>query len=105
MMKLDESKLAKLSTASELFDMKYGKSGTEKREKFHEAAVSWYYGEILRNRRRELKLTQKDLADRVGVVRSYISRVENGASDIQMSNFFRIAEALGIQFTPTFSPI
>lgn len=102
MRKLDENKLARLHTASELLDKKYGEMGSESRTDFHEKSIAWYYGEILRDRRKELKITQQELAERVGTARSYIARVEKGETDIQISSFFRIAHALGIEFTPTF---
>ena len=102
MRKLDENKLAKLHTAGELLDNKYGESGTESRTVFHEKSIAWYYGEILRDRRKQLKITQQELAEKVGTARSYIARVEKGETDIQISSFFRIARALGIEFTPTF---
>lgn len=102
MRKLDENKLAKLHTAGELLDNKYGEAGTESRTVFHEKSIAWYYGEILRDRRKQLKITQQELAEKVGTARSYIARVEKGETDIQISSFFRIARALGIEFTPTF---
>ena len=102
MRKLDENKLAKLHTAGELLDNKYGEVGTDSRTAFHENSIAWYYGEILRDRRKELKITQQELAEKVGTARSYIARVEKGETDIQISSFFRIARALGIEFTPTF---
>lgn len=102
MRKLDEKKLAKLQTAGELLDEKYGEVGTESRTAFHEKSVTWYYGGILRDRRKQLKITQQELAEKVGTARSYIARVEKGETDIQISSFFRIARALGIEFTPTF---
>ena len=40
--------------------------------------------------------------EKVGTARSYIARVEKGETDIQISSFFRIARALGIEFIPTF---
>ena len=97
-MKLDEKKLAKLKTTNQLLDEKYGEHGTATREKFNENAMAWYYGDILRERRKELKLTQKQLAQKIGKEQSYIAR----EVDIQLSSFFRIARALGIEFTPTF---
>ncbi|WP_302591542.1 helix-turn-helix domain-containing protein [uncultured Muribaculum sp.] len=102
MRKLDENKLAKLHTAGELLDNKYEEVGTDSRTTFHEKSIAWYYGEILRDRRKELKITQQELAEKVGTARSYIARVEKGETDIQISSFFRIARALGIEFTPTF---
>lgn len=102
MIQLDEKKLAKLKTTNQLLDEKYGKHGTASRESFNERAMAWYYGDILRERRKELKLTQKQLAQKIGKEQSYIARVEKGEADIQLSSFFRIARALGIEFTPTF---
>ena len=58
------------------------------------------YGEILRDYRKELKITQQELAEKVGTARSYIARVEKGETDIQISSFFRIVRVLGIEFTP-----
>ena len=39
-----------------------------------------------------LNLTQEELADKIGAKKSYISRVENGKSDIQLSTLFRLFE-------------
>ena len=102
MKQFDEKKLAKLNTTNHFLDEKYGKHGTPSRDVFNEKGIAWYYGEILRERRKTLKLTQKQLAQKIGKEQSYIARVEKGEVDIQLSSFFRIAQALGIEFTPTF---
>ena len=102
MITLDPEKLAQLPTINDRLDEKYGKRGTPSRNKFDEEALAWFYGNMLKERRKELKLTQKQLAERLGSKQSYIARVENGKADIQMSTFFRIASLLGIQFVPTF---
>lgn len=102
MIKLDENKLAALTTTNQMLDEKYGKHGTPTREAFDEKSMAWFYGDILRNRRKALKLTQKQLGQKIGKEQSYIARVERGETDIQMSSFFRIARALNIEFTPVF---
>ena len=102
MIKLDSDKIAKLPTFNERLDEQYGKCGTPTREKFNEEALAWFYGNMLKERRKELKLTQKQVAEKLGREQSYIARVENGKADIQLSSFFRIASVLGIQFVPTF---
>jgi ribosome-binding protein aMBF1 (putative translation factor) len=66
MIQLDPAKLAKLHNTNEMLDRKYGKRGTVTRTAFEEKALSHYYGEILRERRKELKITQKELADKIG---------------------------------------
>lgn len=102
MRKINPEKLANLSTANAALDEKYGANGTSSREKFNEESIAWFYGNMLRERRKELNLTQKELAEKIGREQSYIARVENGKTDIQLSSFFRIAAVLGIQFIPTF---
>lgn len=64
-MKLDEKKLAKLKATNQQLNEKYGEHGTDTREKFNEKSMAWYYGDILRERRKELKLTQKQLAQKL----------------------------------------
>lgn len=73
-----------------------GAHGTAEREAFDAKARAWYYGEVLKERRKELGLTQKELADNVGCKRTYINRIEHGETDMQLSSFIRIADALGL---------
>lgn len=86
--------------AKDLLDKRYGKQGTEKREKFREDAFSYYFGEIIKNRRKELKMSQDQLADLVGKKRPYISRIENG-EDMRISNLMLIANALDLSIQLT----
>lgn len=102
MRKINEAKLAKLSTTNKMLDDKYGVHGTESRNEFDEQSLAWFYGNMLKERRKELKLTQKEVAEKLGRDQSYIARVEGGKADIQLSSFFRIASILGIQFVPSF---
>jgi len=60
--------------------------------------LNWYYGELLKDRRKELKLTQRELAERVGKKREYIALLEKGKTDMQLSTFFSISNALGLQW-------
>ncbi len=92
--------MGRLLNAKELIDKRYGKRGTESREKFREDAFSFYFGEIIKNRRKELKLSQNDLAKLVGKKRPYISRIENG-EDIRLSNFSLVANALNLSIQLT----
>lgn len=103
MIRLDEKEIAGLSTTNQMLDDKYGRHGTPMRDEFDEKSIAWFYGNMLRERRHELKMTQKELADRLGREQSYIARVERGKADIQLSSFFRIAAALGIRFIPSYT--
>lgn len=87
------------TNAETVLSAKYGERGTQSREDFQAKAKAWYYGEILREKRKELKMTQKQLAERIGRERTYINRIEQGETDIQLSTFIRIAEALGIDIS------
>ena len=94
MRKLDMNKVSQLPTANQMLDEKYGKHGTPERAEVDEEALAWFYGNLLRERRKELKWTQRELAEKLGREQSYIARIENGKSDIQISSFFRIAAVL-----------
>ena len=94
---LDPDKVAKLHSYDDLLNEKYGKQGTATRLAFEEKAMAHYYAEILRDRRKELKMTQKQLADSVGKKRSYIANIERGSVDMQISSFTVLAQALGIR--------
>ena len=87
--------MGKSISAKELIANRYGKEGTREREKFREDAFAYYFGEIIKSRRKELHMSQEDLADKVGKKRPYISRIENG-EDIRLSNFALLANALGL---------
>lgn len=94
--KTDFSQVQGLTSAEDELSAKYGTRGTQSREEFDAKAKAWYYGELLRDRRKALGLTQKELADMIGRERSYINRIEKGETDMQLSSFLRIAAALGI---------
>jgi len=77
----------------ELLDIKYGKTGTKARDKFEEKAQYFVISEMLKEGRKEANLTQQQLAEKVGTKKSYISRLENGKCDIQLSTLYRIFES------------
>ncbi|MBN2744538.1 helix-turn-helix protein [Breznakibacter xylanolyticus] len=81
--------------AKDLLAERYGKEGSESREKFREEAYSYYFGEIIRDRRKELNISQEQLAQAVGKKRPYISRIENG-EDVKISNLLLVANALNL---------
>jgi len=79
-------------TFDELLNIKYGKLGTSKRDEFEVKAKSFVVGEMIKEARKEAHLTQEALAKRTGTKKSYISRLENGKIDIQISTLFKIFE-------------
>ena len=76
----------------ELLEAKYGKIGTENRDNFEEKAQYFVISEMLKDARKEANMTQEQLAKKVGTKKSYISRLENGKCDIQLSTLYRIFE-------------
>ena len=85
----------KTMKAKDLLDERYGETGSESREKFREEAYFYYFGEIIRNRRKELNMSQEKLAEVIGKKRPYISRIENG-EDVKISNLLLVANALNL---------
>ena len=59
-------------------------------------ALSYYYGELIKEKRKEKHLTQQQLADQIGKERAYIAKIEQGKTDLQLSNFMQIINALGL---------
>jgi len=90
-------------TFDELLNIKYGKLGTLRRDEFESRAKAFVVGEMIKDARKEAHLTQDELAEKTGTKKSYISRVENGKIDIQISTLFKIfEEGLGKKIGLTF---
>lgn len=87
-----ETKSRNIKTFSEHLDKQYGKIGTEKRTEFEIKAKAFAIGELIREERKQAQLTQAQLAERIGAKKSFISRIENGHSDIQLSTLYKLIE-------------
>ena len=86
----------KLTSFADHLDKQYGKRGTPKREEFEEGFEAFKLGIMLQELHKGLGLTQEQLAEKCGTNKSYISRIENNASDIRLSTLMRIIrEGLG----------
>ncbi len=71
---------------------KYGKKGTIERDKFDSDSLAFRLGVMLKEARNEANLTQEQLAEKTGTKKSYISRIERGMSDIQISTYYKLIE-------------
>ncbi len=80
---------------SDILDAEFGKPGTPQRIEAEERAYAFYTGQIIEDARKKAKITQAELARRIGSNRSYISRVESGQTEPKVSTFYRIMNALG----------
>lgn len=79
-----------------VLDAKFGKEGTPERTKAEDDAYAFYASQILLDARKEAKVTQAELASRIGVNKSYISRIEKGITIPSVATFYRIVNALGL---------
>jgi HTH-type transcriptional regulator/antitoxin HipB len=85
-----------LTSWDDHLDKKYGKPGTESREKYEQEFEAFKIGVLIQEARKKQNLTQEQLAVKVGTTKNYISRIENNASDIRLSTLMRIInEGLG----------
>lgn len=84
-----------------VLDSLYGKEGTPERAQFEEKAYAFYTGSILRDARKEAKISQVELAERTQTTKSYISRIENGGIIPSVAVFYKMIAALGMEIKIT----
>ena len=99
MLKLGLDKLAGLKTFDDHLKEKYGDDNSLERKESEAKTKAWYYAEILKDERKRQNMTQKVLAEKIGKKREYISTLEKCDTDMQLSTFLRIADALGLRFS------
>ncbi len=71
--------------------------GSPEREEFRKEAYSYCVGQIISDARKQEKMTQSELAEKVGTNKTYISRIEKGVIEPGVGLFFRIIDALGLK--------
>lgn len=84
--------MGNLINFEDLLIEKYGEKGTPERDKFDTDSLAFRLGAMLKEARKEANLTQEELAEKTGTKKSYISRIERGLSDIQVSTFHKLIE-------------
>lgn len=84
-----------LSSLEEMIAEDFGPQGSVEREAFDRDTETFILAERLKEERLKAGLTQEQLAEKIGTKKSYISRLENGKADVQLSTLFRIFEGLG----------
>jgi HTH-type transcriptional regulator/antitoxin HipB len=90
-----DERIMNCTTLDELLDVQYGKVGTPERDEFDKETQAFCLAATLKEERLRAGLTQEQLAERIGTKKTYISRLENGKADVQLSTLFRIFEGLG----------
>jgi DNA-binding XRE family transcriptional regulator len=76
----------------ELIEREHGKIGSDSRNEYEVRAQMFIVSEMLKEARKEAKLTQEQLAEKAGTKKSYISKIENAKGNIQLSTLIRIFE-------------
>jgi DNA-binding XRE family transcriptional regulator len=79
-------------TFDELLEVEHGKIGTDSRNEYEEKSQLFILSEMLKEARKESKMTQEQLAEKAGTKKSYISKIENAKGNIQLSTLIRIFE-------------
>ncbi|MES2702642.1 MAG: helix-turn-helix transcriptional regulator [Bacteroidota bacterium] len=79
-----------LTSFEDHLDKQYGKRGTKEREDYEQEFEAFKLGVMIQEMREQNNMTQEQLAVRCGTTKSYISRIENNASDIRLSTLIRI---------------
>lgn len=89
---MDMEKYAGIRTFDQLIELEHGKIGTGSRSRYEEGAQTFIISEMLKSARKDANLTQEQLAEKAGTKKSYISKLENGKVNIQLSTLIRIFE-------------
>lgn len=79
-----------------LLDEELGKEGTPERKASIDKAWEEYNAQILLDARKNARLTQEELAKRIGAEKGYISKIERGLITPTVSTLYRIAAAMGL---------
>ena len=89
---MKKEEIRKAKTFDELLEIKYGKVGTPVRGEYEVKANYFVICEMLKDARKEANITKEQLAEKIGAKKSFISRIENGHSDIQLSTLYKLIE-------------
>ena len=84
----------KMMTFEQLKDEHIGEKGTPDRDKYEFDLKVELLGEAIKNIRKKRNLTQKQLAELVGVQKSQISRLEHNTKNVTISTILKIFRAL-----------
>lgn len=81
-----------IMTLEQFKEKHYGKIGTKKRDELEAGYENFKLGLLLHEARTEKGLTQEELAKKVGMTKSYISKIENNAKEVRISTLQKIVE-------------
>ena len=70
-------------------------------ETLRKEAKAFCLGQIIQENRKREKITQQELAQRVGKDKAHISKIENGIIDPSVGVFYKLIEAMGMKIEIT----
>jgi len=79
-------------TINDHLNQKHGYPGSHSRLKFNQKAEAYMVAELVKESRKKAHMTQEQLAKKLNVNRSYISKIERASTDIRISTLKRIIE-------------
>ena len=83
-------------TLDEIKDKHIGKVGTPHRDNYETELQSFLIGEAIKKARKSQNMTQEELAQKIGVQRSQISKIESGRN-LTLSTIARVFKAMGMK--------
>ena len=92
---MENNKKLNLTPIEDLISEDFGKVGTPERDAFEMEFDAFIIGEQLKDERLKAGLTQEELAEKIGTKKSFISRVEKGRADIQLSTLVKVFRGVG----------
>jgi len=100
-----ENKKIKTYALEDITDEFIGVKGTSERDKFEFDLKMDLIGDMIRETRKEMNLTQEQLGRLIGVQKSQISKIENSTKDVRFSTILKVFEALKakVKFTIEFN--
>jgi HTH-type transcriptional regulator / antitoxin HipB len=84
-----------ITTLNDLITQQHGELGTESRDTFEKGYEAFKLGALIQEARLRKGFTQEQLANKVGMNKAYISKVENNVKDIRFSTLQKIVDGLG----------
>jgi len=91
---MEKSVKLRIYTLNQAKDKHLGKVGTEKRDKYEYELKLDILGKMIRQARKERKLTQSELGNLIGVQKSQISRIERNTKNVTLETILRVFRAL-----------
>lgn len=78
----------------DILNVQYGPEGTPECDQFECDAEAFILAERLKEEHLKVGLTQEQFAEKIDIKKSYISRIENGKVEVQLT-LYKIFQGLG----------